>query len=132
MFVKRTHDLSQPYVCILGTHHYGNTCLEAFKRLSRCLLLSILCRTCISPFLFQIQSEYYDVNLSVSIERIVLEHFSAKYKGTSSLSLHSCKYRSAFNSFLYDNRKQDASTTTSHTKTIIELFESRKLFFLYE
>ena len=69
-----------PHVCIIGTHHCGNTHNEDFKW--RILLQDIFCclgfgERVVTYFLHQIQSGYYDRNQSVSIEVILLEHFSA-------------------------------------------------------
>ena len=69
-----------PYVRILWTHHCGNTYREAFKH--RGSFQDVLrCRgyteRVLVSFSHQIQSEYYDRNISVYIEVIALDHFSA-------------------------------------------------------
>ena len=68
-----------PHICILGTNHCGNTRCEAFKGhsakqdvLSCCDYAEIV----VASFAHQMQSEYYDVNISVSIEGIALDQFS--------------------------------------------------------
>ena len=65
---------------ILGTKHCGEMRRKAFKRCE--LFQDVLCRRyyaerVVASFANQIQSEYYGENRSVSIEGIVLEHFSA-------------------------------------------------------
>ena len=69
-----------PHVRILGTNHCGELLLAAFKR--RELFQDVLCRRdyverVVGSFANQIQYKYYGGNISVSIEGIVLEHFSA-------------------------------------------------------
>ena len=69
-----------PHVHILGTNHCGEMRRTAFKR--RELFQDVLCccdyaERVVASFANQIQSEYYGGNRSVSIEGIVLEHFSA-------------------------------------------------------
>ena len=69
-----------PHVRILGTNHCGKMRRTAFKR--RELFQDVLCRhyyaeRVVASFSNQIQSEYYGGNISVSIEGISLEHFSA-------------------------------------------------------
>ena len=63
------------HVPVLGTHHCGNTCREAFKR--RASYQYLLCHKYYSElvvtiFEHQIQSEYYGGNQSISIEGISL------------------------------------------------------------
>ena len=69
-----------PHVRILGTNHCGEMRRTAFKR--RELFQDVLCHRdyderLVSSFVNQIQSEYYGGNISVSIEGIALENFSA-------------------------------------------------------
>ena len=69
-----------PYVRILGTNHCGEMRGTSFKR--RELSQDVLCchdyaKMVVASFSNQIQSEYYGVNRSFSIEGIELEHFSA-------------------------------------------------------
>ena len=68
---------------ILGTNHCGEMLRTAFKR--RELFQDLLCRRdyaerVVTSFAHQIQSEYYGVNISVSIEGIALENVSALSK----------------------------------------------------
>ena len=65
---------------ILGTNHCGEMQRTAFKRHD--FFQDVLCRRdyaerVVASFANQIQSEYYGGNRYVSIEDIVLEHFSA-------------------------------------------------------
>ena len=55
----------------------------------------------------------------MSIEGIVLEHFSATDQETPPSYLHSCIRHDFFYSFLYDHIKQDADTTAENIKLII-------------
>ena len=69
-----------PHVRILGTNHFVELRLTAFKR--REFFQDALCRRdyaemVVASFANKIQSEYYGGNRSVSIEGISLEHFSA-------------------------------------------------------
>ena len=69
-----------PHVRILGTNHCGEIRRTAFKRCES--FQDVLCRRdydkrLVERFADQIQSEYYGGNISVSIEGIALEHFSA-------------------------------------------------------
>ena len=73
-------DFHLPHVCILVTNHCGEMQRTAFKQ--RELLQDVLCRRDYAEkfrarFANQIQPEYNGGNISVSIEGIVLEHFSA-------------------------------------------------------
>ena len=69
-----------PHVRILGTHHCGDIRRTAFKRYK--LFQHVLCRRdysdrVVASFAQQIQSKYCGINISLSIEGISLEHFSA-------------------------------------------------------
>ena len=69
-----------PHVQILGTNHCGDSRRTAFKR--RKSFQDVLCRhdyaeRLVASFSNQIQPSYYGGNISVSIEVISLEHFSA-------------------------------------------------------
>ena len=69
-----------PHVRILRTNHCGELRQTAFKR--RELIQDVLCRRdyaerIVESFANKIKSEYYGGNISVSIEGIALEHFSA-------------------------------------------------------
>ena len=50
------------------------------------------------------------------MEGIELEHFSALPKADIKSYTISRQRHTLFHSFLYDNRKQDAATTTEHRK----------------
>ena len=52
----------------------------------------------------------------MSIEGIVLEHFSAVPQEDINSSTLSRQRNEVFNSFLYDNSKHDAANTTAHSK----------------
>ena len=69
-----------PHVRILGTNHCGEMQRTSFKQ--RELFQDVLCRRdyaerVLASFANQIQSEYYGGNISLSMEGIELEHFSA-------------------------------------------------------
>ena len=73
-----------PHVHILGTNHCGAMQRTAFKQ--RELSQDVLCRCdyserAVARFAHHIQSAYYGLNISVSIEGIKLEYFSALPKG---------------------------------------------------
>ena len=73
-----------PHVCILGTHHCVAMRQTSFKQ-RELFQDGLCCRDyavrVVASFAHQIQSEYYDGNISVSIEGMPLEHFSAFSKG---------------------------------------------------
>ena len=74
----------------------------AFKR--RELFQDFLCRRdyaegLVANFDNQIQSEYYDGNISVSIEGIVLEHFITVPQADNNLSTLSRQCHAVFHSF---------------------------------
>ena len=113
-----------PQVRILGTNHCGELLRTAFKR--RELFQDVLCRRdyaerVVASFANQIKSKYYGGNRSVSIEGIALEHFSAAPQSDINSSSLPCPRHSVFHSFLSDDRKQDAATTTAHSKPLISL-----------
>ena len=81
----------------------------------------------IARFANQIKSEYYGGNKSVSIEGIALEHFSAAPQADINSSTLSRPRHAVFHSFLSDDSKQDAATTTSHSKLLIELLNNKQL-----
>ena len=81
-YIPAIHKLAfhLPHVRILGTNHCGEIRRIAFKQ--RELFQDVLCRRdyaerVVSIFSNQIQSQYYGVNIYVSIEGITLKHFSA-------------------------------------------------------
>ena len=68
-----------PHLKIIGTHHCGNTRQGEFK--SRPNFQDVLYRynneeRVVAIFANQIQSEFYHGNRSVSIEGVLLDHFS--------------------------------------------------------
>ena len=87
---------------ILGTNHCGELRRTAFKR--RELFQDVLClrdyeERLVASFDNQIQSEYYGGNRSVSIEGIVLEHFSAAPQADINSSSFSRPRHAVFHSF---------------------------------
>ena len=118
-----------PHVRILGTNQCGELRCTAFKR--RALFRDVLCcrdyvERVVASFANQIQSEYYGVNRAVSIEGIILEHFSAAPQADINSSTLSLPRHAVFNSILYDDSKQDAATTTVHSKRLISLRQKKK------
>ena len=102
-----------PHVRILGTNHCGEIRRTAFKRCES--FQDVLCRCdyferLVERFTNQIQSEYYGGNISVSIEGISLEHFSALQKADIKASTISRQIHALFHSFLSGDSKQDACT----------------------
>ena len=102
----------------------------AFKR--RELFQDVLCcrdyaERVVASFSNQIQSEYCGGNRSVSIEGISLEHFSAAPQADINSSTLSHTVHAVFNSFLSDDSKQDAATTTSHRKYFISLLKNKQV-----
>ena len=107
-----------PHVRILGTNHCGELRRTAFKR--RELFQDVLCRRdyaerVVASFANQIQSEYYGGNISVSIEDIALDHFSAAPQADINSSSFPRPRHAVFHSFLSDDSKQDAATTTANS-----------------
>ena len=91
-----------PYVRILGTNHCGEMRRTDFKRREN--FQDILCRRdyadrVVASSANQIQSEYYDGNISVSIEGIALEHLSAAPKADIKSSTLSRQRHAVFHSF---------------------------------
>ena len=94
--------LNLTHVRILVTNHCGEMRHTAFKQ--RELFQDVICRrdyaeSVVARFSHQIQSEYYGGNISVSIEGIVLEHFSALPKADINTTTPSCQRHAVFNSF---------------------------------
>ena len=113
---------------ILGTNDCGEMRCTAFKQ--RELFQNVLCRRdyaerLVASFYNQIQSEYYGGNVCVSIEVIVLEHFSAAPQEDINSTTPSRRRHAVFHSFLSDNSKQDAATTTAHSKRLISLLKNK-------
>ena len=91
-----------PHVQILGTNHCGYSRQNAFK--GRESFQDVLCRRdyddrVVASFAHQIQSEHYDVNRSVYIKGIPLEHFIALPQTEISSSKKSCPCHAVFNIF---------------------------------
>ena len=63
----------------------------------------------------------------MSIEGIALEHFSAAPQADINSSSLTFPRRAVFHSFLSDDSKQDAATTTAHIKRLIPLLKNKKL-----
>ena len=87
---------------ILGTNHCGELRRTAFKR--RELFQDVLCRRdyaerVVASFANQIQYEYYGGNISVSIEGIALENFSAAPQEDINSSTLSRPRHAVFQSF---------------------------------
>ena len=100
----------------------------AFKQ--RELFQDVLCRrdydeSLVSRFANQIQSEYYDGNRYVSIEGVALEHFSAAPQADINSTSPSRPRHAVFHSFLSDDSKQDAGTTTAYRKRLISLLKNQ-------
>ena len=100
-----------------------------FKR--RELFQDVLCcrdyyERVVKSFANQIQPKYHCGNISVSIEGIALEHFSALPKIDINSTTPSCQHHAAFHYFKSDDIKQDANTTTAHRKRLISLPKEKK------
>ena len=63
----------------------------------------------------------------MSIEGIVLEHFSAVPQADIKSSTLSRQRHAVFHSFLFDNSKQDAATATAHIKKFILLLKDKNV-----
>ena len=63
----------------------------------------------------------------MSIEGIALEHFSAAPQADINSSTLSSPQHAVFHSFLSDDSKQDAATTTAHSKQLISLLKNKQL-----
>ena len=120
-YIPAIHKLAfhLPHVRILGTNHCGELRRTAFKR--RELFQDVLCRRdyaerIVASFANQIQSEYYGGKISVSIEGIALENFTAAPKSDINSSSLPCPRHAVFHSFSSDDSKQYAATTTAHSK----------------
>ena len=112
---------------ILGTNHCGEIRLTAFKR--RELFQDVICcrdysGRVVARFANQIQSEYDGGNISLSIEGIALEHFSASPQVDINSSKLSRPRHAVFHSFLSDDSKHDAAATTAHSKQLISLLNN--------
>ena len=113
-YIPEMQDLAfkLPHLRILGTNHCGNTRREAFK-LCTAKQDVFFCRDyserVVFSFAHQLQSECYCINISVYIEDIALDHFSASH------------VMLWFHYYFSDDSKDDSSTTTAHSKRILEL-----------
>ena len=63
--------------------------------------------------------------MSISIEGISLEHFSASHHSSPFLVSDHVSNHAVFYYYFSDDRKQDASTTSTHSNRIVELFQNR-------
>ena len=63
----------------------------------------------------------------MSIEGIVLEHFSALPKAYINSTTPSRQRHAVFHSFLSDERKQDDATTTAHSNRLISFLKVKKI-----
>ena len=77
-------------------------------------------------FPHQIQSEYYGANISVSIEGIALEHFSALSQTKINSSTKLYPRHAVLHYFLSGDIKQDSATTNEQSKILIELLKTKK------
>ena len=102
----------------------------AFKR--RELFQDVLCcrdyaERVVASFANQIQSEYYGGNIPVSVEGFAFEHFSAAPQAYINSSTLSRPRHAVFHSFLSDDSKQDADTTTAHSKRLISFLNKKQV-----
>ena len=114
------------HVQILGTNHCGDSRRNVFKRRESFQHLLCCCdyaERVVASFAHQIQSEYYVGNRYVSVEGVTLEHFSALPWIEINSSTKPFPRHAMFHYFLSDDRKQDAATTTSHSKSSIEILK---------
>ena len=63
----------------------------------------------------------------MSIEGIALEHFSAAPQADINSSTLSLPRHAVFHSFLSDDSKQDAATTTAHSKRLISFIKNKQV-----
>ena len=63
----------------------------------------------------------------MSIEGIALEHFSAEPQTDINSSTLLRPRHAVFHSFLSDDSKQDAATTTAHRKRLISLLKKKQV-----
>ena len=61
----------------------------------------------------------------MSIEGIALEHVSAATQADINSSTLSCPQHAVFHSFLSEDSKQDAATTTAHRKLLTSLLKNK-------
>ena len=111
-----------PHVRIIGKNNCGEMRRIDFKGrelFQDVIFLRDYAERVVTRFANKIKSEYYGGNISVSIEGIVLEHFSALSKAdiNSTIPLRQC--HAVFHSFSSDNSKHDSAPTTAHSKSFI-------------
>ena len=63
----------------------------------------------------------------MSIEGIALEHFSSSPQADINLYTLSRPRHAVFHSFLSDDGRQDAATTTAHSKRLISLLKNKQV-----
>ena len=63
----------------------------------------------------------------MSIEGISFEYFIALPNSDINSTTPSHQRHAVFHSFLSNDRKQDADTTTAHSKSLISFFKEKKL-----
>ena len=63
----------------------------------------------------------------MSIEGIALEHFSASPQTDINSSTLSRPRHALFHSFLFDDSKKDAATTTAHIKRLISFLKKKQV-----
>ena len=63
----------------------------------------------------------------MSLDVIVLEHFSTLPKTDINSTTPSRQRHALFHSFLSNDRKQDASTSTAHIKHLISLLRQKRV-----
>ena len=117
-----------PHIQILGTNHCGDSRRTAFKcrkSFQDMLFLLDYADRLVVSFPNQIQSKYYGGNISMYIEGIALEHYSALPQTEINSSTKPCPQHEVFHSFLSDESKQDAATTTAHINRLIELLKTK-------
>ena len=117
-----------PNVRILVKNHCDEMRRTAFKLCE--LFQDIICRRdyadrVVTIFANQIQSEYYCGNISVYIEGIALEHFSAFSKNRYQFNYTITSTSYSISLFLSDNSKQDAAATNEHRKSFISLIKEK-------
>ena len=93
-----------PYVQIMGTSHCGDSFRTTFKlreSFQYVLFCHVYAERVVASFPHQIQSEYYSVSISVSIEGIALEHFSTLPNSVINSFTKSCTRHALFNYFSF-------------------------------
>ena len=95
-------DFHIPHIQIIGTNHCGDSRITVYKR-RKSFQIVLCCRDYADKvfvcFAYQIQSEYYGGNRSVSIEVISMENFSALPQTEINSSAKPCPRHTVFHSF---------------------------------